>query len=254
MVGLPEHRQDRTTVTEAEHPVDRFLRWVDEIPPERYPDQLVPVAGRHVDGVAGFPAGRGLYAPCGWDHAEPPPFPFGGLMLVGNHLDAEDAYVEKRAAGAANGDPCPGATRMRFWSILYRLLDEAGIPRDRIFVTNVHPALISGRTATGTIAPDRAWLETCEDLLRRQIDVMRPSVIAAMGVPARQFVERLAGVPLGNAPAIVQTDVQGRDTHVAAMRHPSAAQRVEMRRRTGQLLADAMRDAGGLVGPPDSRA
>ncbi len=76
-------------------------------------------------------------------------------MLVGNHLDAEDVYLERLGAGLANGDPRPDAPRMRFWTMLYRLLDEAGIPRNRIFVTNVHPALIRGAVPTGGIKADR---------------------------------------------------------------------------------------------------
>lgn len=68
---------DANTYDAEPHPVDRFFAWVDDLPEQIYPDELVPVAGRHVDGVAGFRAGRGLYAECGWDHEEPPPFPFG---------------------------------------------------------------------------------------------------------------------------------------------------------------------------------
>lgn len=241
-IATPYQGTPGTTVRDA-HPVDQFFMWVDQIPDEAYPDQLAPVAGRHVDGVAGFPAGRGLYAPCGWDHAVPPPFPCGGLMLVGNHLDSEDAYVERLAAGAANGDPCPGAERMRFWTMLYALLDAAGIPREEIFVTNVHPALIRGRTATGTIRAPEPWLSECERLLRRQIEVMRPRVIAGMGQPAQHFLERLTGARWAKVPDVVDVVIDGREVAVAAIRHPSASQSHAGREETASMLRAAMAPA-----------
>lgn len=221
------------------HPVDDFLDWVDALPSELYPEELVPVAGRHIEGVAGFPAGRGVYAECGWDHAVPPPFPFGGLMLVGNHLDAEDVYVEKLVAGAANGDPCPGAPRMRFWTMLYALLDEAGINRDTIFVTNVHPALLRGRNPTGRVAASPAWLNACADLLRRQIEVMRPRAVAAMGAPAQQFISRMFGVEWGRVPDAITHPSTG-TLPLVAMRHPSAAQSLAMRTREAAVLRGAL--------------
>lgn len=225
-----------------EHPVDRFFAWVDALPHDLYPPQLVPVAGRHLDGVSGFPAGRGLYAECGWDHRSPPPFPYGGLMLIGNHLQGEEPFVELWQRGEATGDPCPGATRMRFWTMLYALLDLARIPRSRIFVTNVHPALLRGRGSTGVVKSAPEWEAACAELLERQIEVMRPATIAVMGTPARQFVGSMLGVAWPTVPGVVVTEVAGRDTPVVAIRHPSAAQSVEQRDRTGAMLAGAFRD------------
>ena len=229
-----------TTGQDAHHPVDQFLARLEEMPVELYPEELVPVGGRHVDGVAGFPAGRGLYAPCGWDHAVPPPFPFGGLMLVGNHLDAEDAYVEKLAVGAANGDPCPGAPRMRFWTMLYALLDEAEIPREEIFVTNVHPALLRGRSATGTVRASEPWLAACEQFLRLQVEVMKPRVIAGMGRPAQEFLERLTDARWTQVPEAVAVSIDGHEVSIAAIRHPSASQSHAGREQTASVLHAAM--------------
>lgn len=236
------------------HPVDQFFGWVDDIPHAHYPDELVPVAGRHVDGVAGFPAGRGLYADCGWDHTTPPLFPYGGLMLVGNHLDAEDVYVEKLRRGEANGDPCPGAPRMRFWSMLYALLDLAGIDRDRIFVTNVHPALIRGRTPTGAVRrASQAWLDTCASLLARQIEVMRPTAVAAMGRPAQGFMAQMYGIEWAGVPDEVTVESRRQGLPLLAIKHPSAAQSLAKREETAALLRRVMRQASGEgVRSPDS--
>ncbi len=225
---------------DKEHPVETFWRWVDALSTDLYPSQLAPVAGRHVTGVAAFPAGRGLYAECGWDHATAPPFPYEGLMLVGHHLDAEDVYLERLAAGSANGDPCPGAPRMRFWTMLYRLPDEAGIPRNRIFVTNVYPALIRGGVPTGGIKADERWTTACADLLRRQMEVMRPSAIAGMGAAAQRFVSRLLDVRWQEVPAVTRAPMGGRDVAIVAMRHPSAAQSVAARGNTARLLREAV--------------
>lgn len=233
-------RTERNGLAEA-HPVDTFWRWVDGISADLYPPQLAPVAGRHVRGVAAFPAGRGLYAACGWDHATAPPFPYEGLMLVGHHLDAEDVYVERLAAGAANGDPCPGAPRMRFWNMLYRLLDEAEVPRNRIFVTNVHPALIRGDVPTGAIKANGAWVGACGDVLRRQMEVMRPAAVAAMGAAAQSFVSRLLDVQWREVPAAANASIAGSEVSIVAMRHPSAAQSMTARANTARLLREALR-------------
>lgn len=234
----------------GEHPVDRFFTWLDAVPPEAYPPDLVPVAGRHMRGVAAFPAGRGLYAPCGWDHEVPPRFPFGGLMLVGNHLDAEDVYVQRLVRGEANGDPCPGARRMRFWSMLYALLDLADIRRADIFVTNVHPALFKGSQATGVIAPSDAWKRLCADLLLSQVRVMRPWVIAAMGAPAQRFLGGMFNVDWHQTPSYVLSEVEGRPTALAAIRHPSAAQSHEGRRQTAEVLQEALSHDRQVGRPP----
>jgi hypothetical protein len=222
------------------HPIEALFAFLDAIPHELYPEPLVPVAGRHVDGVAGFPAGRGLYADCGWDHAVPPPFPVGGLMLVGNHLDAEDSYLERRARGEANGDPCSDAPRMRFWTMLYALLDTAGIPRSKIFVTNAHPALIRGNEATGTVRWTPAWFKACAELFERELELMRPRAIAAMGSPAQQLVARVLGVGWTAVPERIDVDIDGRSAAVLAIRHPSAAQSLPAREETAVLLAAAM--------------
>lgn len=223
----------------ADYPVEEFFRLVDAVPASVYPPQLAPVAGRHVDGVAGFPAGRGLYAPCGWDHGDPPPFPYGGLMLVGNHLDAEEPYLRKVARGHANGDPCEGAPRMRFWTMLYALLDEATLPRESIFVTNVHPALLRGDDARGTVRASRQWLDICAGLLGHQIEVMRPRVVAAMGAPAQRFMGRMLGVRWPAVPSAVDVEFLGQRATAVAMRHPSAAQSLEHRRMTADVLRTA---------------
>lgn len=224
----------------AIHPVGEFLGALEAIPRQTYPEALVPVAGRHIPGVAAFPAGRGLYAPCGWDHRDAPPFPFGGVMFVGHHLDAEDVYVERLRQGAANGDPCPGARRMRFWSRLYSLLESARVPRHEIFVTNAYPALLRGAVPTGSVRSTPEWEAACEGFLRLQMDVMRPRVVVAMGRPAQRFVARMLGVSWGEVPGVAST--QRADTAAAlAIRHPSAAQSREMSARTASLLGQTYR-------------
>lgn len=165
--------------------------------------------------------------------------------MVGNHIDAEEPYLEKLARGEANGDPCPDASRMRFWTMLYALLDHAAIPRKSIFVTNIHPALIADSDPTGVIDASEAWLDACRDLLRRQIAVMRPQAVAAMGIPAQRFMSRLLGVEWLEIPGYVTTAFDGHQLVAAGIRHPSAAQSLEGRDRTAQVLQDAMSERDG---------
>lgn len=227
-------------VSPHEHPVEAFWRWIDEIPRDAYPDELVPVDGRNVEGVAGFPASHGLYAPCGWDHSTLPPFPHSGVMLVGHHLDAETSYLRALREGRAHGDPCPDAKRMRFWSRLYALLDTAEIPREAIFVTNVHPALVSGDDPRRNIrvGPGDAWASTIRELFVGQLEVMEPSLVVALGRAPQRFIEDILRVDLSNPPSAVR---KGRWT-AAAVRHPSAAQSREAAKATAEVLAEALSD------------
>lgn len=218
-----------------QHPVDRLRRSVEAVPENIYPPELVPLRRRYIEGVAAFPAARGLYAPCGWDHQVPPPFPVGGLMLVGHHLDDEDVYERRRRDGAAHGDPCPGAAKMRFWSMLYALLDEAGVPRDRLFVTNVYPALTRDGP-TGRVRSNPRWDNACRRLLTEQITTMRPSAVAALGRPAQEVVGALLGVAWDAVPGADTTSIDGASVPVLAIRHPSASQSRAARTETAMLL------------------
>lgn len=241
-------------VRSDEHPVEAFWRWLREhLPPESHPEgELVPLGNRRVPGVAAFPASHGLYAPCGSDPNELPPFPFGGLMAVGNHLDSVVKLDKRITERKPHGDPCPGADRMDFWEVLYRLLDDAEVPRDELFATNAHPALRPGTATTGRIrrsAPGYDhWEERCLTFMRGQLQVMQPRVVLAMGRPAGRFLGTLFGADVGSGPELHDIRHEGGTATLAVVAHPSARpvtvharayEGAEGRSADARLLADA---------------
>ena len=207
----------------GEHPITGYWRWVEEIPAEVYPPELVAVGRRRIPGVAAFPGSHGLYAPCGFDPHSIPEFPHGGVMFVGNHLDSEESYTRRVEAGTPHGDPCPGAKRMPFWNRLYDLLDAAEVPREQLFATNAHPALLRGKSATGRIAARYpAWGEATGRILQAQIQVMRPRVIACLAAPASDFVQRMLGRPRTREPSWEPVSIRDLTTRLVSLAHPSA--------------------------------
>ena len=130
------------------HPVEDFwatLREFDDYRPDVNPvPELLP-------GTAAFAASAGLYREHG--SRDLPPFPHGGLMVVGHNLDSRANYQERRLSGSSHGDLVPGPP-MKTWLGLYRLLDQAGIPRQQFFFTNLFVGLKDG-TATGRFSSHR---------------------------------------------------------------------------------------------------
>jgi DNA polymerase len=61
-----------------------------------------------------------------------------------------------------------------------RLLDSIGLAREEIFITNA--VMCSPRTATdANRKPKKSEINNCSSFLRRQIDLIRPSIIATLG-------------------------------------------------------------------------
>lgn len=238
------------TPVPAERLVDRFHRAVEAIPRDAYPPELEPV-DRHVEGVAAFPAGDGLYVPCG--SSARPDLPDRPVVLVGNHLDNAATYRDRLARGLPHGDPCPHAKRMRFWNVLYHeLLDPAGVPRERMFATNVHPALWSPGGASGNV-PRRgpthhAWYDRARRLLGDQLKGARPVAVVALGAQARREVGHVLGVAIRHADGPIQVDLPARagTTVVGALAHPSARP-VTMARRTWDQRVGRAADAALLA-------
>ncbi len=155
-----------------------------------YADGVVAVP-EAVDGTAFFAAGPGLYCEAPPSQVGLPPFPFGGVMFVGHNLDVLTAYQNRLAQGRAHGDrEHPMAT----WRGLYRLLPAAGVEPTNCFFTNAYVGLIEKGGPTGRFPgeSDPTFVAWCEGFLRLQIDRMRPSVLVALGAPARRFCARLS--------------------------------------------------------------
>jgi len=61
-----------------------------------------------------------------------------------------------------------------------RYLASIGLPREQLFITNA--ALCNPRTETGANRkPTRAEVSNCSEFLRRQVEVVAPSVVVTLG-------------------------------------------------------------------------
>jgi len=71
-----------------------------------------------------------------------------------------------------------------------RLLDSIDLTREEIFITNA--VMCSPRTATdANRKPTKAEINNCSSLLRRQIDLIQPRVIATLGSVALEALKAI---------------------------------------------------------------
>lgn len=102
------------------------------------------------------------------------------------HLDAELMFVGE-APGAEEdlaGEPFVGPAGQ----VLTRIITAMGYSRDTVYIGNVlkcRPDLPPG-TSTGNRAPRPDEMETCKPYLLRQIEIIRPRVLVALGATAVQ--------------------------------------------------------------------
>lgn len=210
------------------HPIAEFLARLEAF--TDYPPDVAPVPER-LPGTAAFVAAVGLYRP---PHSRQlPPFPFGGLMIVGHNLDSREAYEKRRATGLSHGDVVPGHPTMSTWRGLYRLLDGAGINRAAFFFTNAFVGLKhGGPTGDVTAYPAPRYRQWCQDFLGHQVQVMKPRVVLTLGEPASTAVSTVSEPrpwPAGRLPkaGMAKASIYGHQTVIVPAKHPSIAPRSE---------------------------
>lgn len=209
------------------HPVEEFWSILREF--RDYPPDVTGVP-ELLPGTAAFAASAGLHRPPG--SYDLPPFPFGGLMVVGHNLDSRDGYEQRRALGISHGDVVTGTPPMSTWRGLYRLVELAEIDVRELFFTNVLVGLKAGAPTgpfTAHRAPDfRRW---CREFLERQIVTMRPAVMLVLGTRACRDVSAMAnptpwagiGLP---PPTPMSARISGHDTILVAAHHTSMQKRI----------------------------
>ncbi len=128
-----------------------------------------------VNGTAFFPGGSGLWR--GSEHFGKLPkfFPDAPVMFVAHNFDSVSAYEKCLLNGGE-----PGSF---FWRILLSYLCKAGIQPECCFFTNVLMGLKPG-SAVGPMPEVPGYLKECQDFLRRQIEIVQPSLIIALGQKA----------------------------------------------------------------------
>jgi len=202
--------------------------WSRHHPSAGYPAGVlaVPVA---IAGIAFFPGGYGLWRP---DIKQPlPPFPFGGVMILGHDFHSEEGY---RASVKRTRESETQPT----WRVLLSLLRKVGIEPSNCFFTNVYMGLRAGRATTGPFpgASDEQFVQHCIRFLSEQIDTQRPTHILTLGVNVPPLIAQLsphlvewsAGKGLRHLDAVgpvrrgVRFDrIPDLETTVVALTHPS---------------------------------
>jgi hypothetical protein len=137
-----------------------------------------------IQGTACFPGGAGLWR--GKRNGGPLPvyFPESPLMFVGHNFDSERGYAISLARGGeAEGD---------FWTRLLRMLESAGLRPAECFFSNALIGLKPGK-AEGEMPSVRGYKEQCQSFLQRQVEIVRPRAVVALGVQAIRYVSKLTG-------------------------------------------------------------
>ena len=135
-----------------------------------------------IPGTAFFPGGSGLWR--GLEPRGPLPdlFPDAPVMFVGHNFDSIRAFDKSFANGGEAG--------WEFWRRLLEILAGASLKPERCFFTNVLMGLKPG-SATGSMPSVPGYKNQCSQFLQKQIEIVRPLALVALGVNAERFVSRL---------------------------------------------------------------
>ena len=221
---------------------------------DQYPERAVERMRAFALGTAFFPAGAGLVPPGRPLPAEP-------VMLVAHVFDAPSfAY----ALGPGGGSERTLGNRT--WAGLRLLLERAGLPAERCFLTNALVGVKVGRPC-GPVTAGPAYRRQCAEFLREQILGVRPSVIVTLGAPAMTMLkaadadlaerwrayETLAALDCAEPPAHAARDVRfGAHVvrRVVALGHTCswASRRVYGGERGARADAALLRDVLASVG------
>jgi hypothetical protein len=170
-------------------------------------------------GTAFFPGGCGLWRGSMPFGRLPDLFPDAPVMLVGHNFDSISAYEESFRKG--------GEAQSFFWRILLDYLSQAGIEPERCFFTNALMGLKPG-SAIGPMPVVAGYYDECLAFLKRQIELVQPSLIVALGQKAYSRVTTLQP----SVPVIHLLHPSAREIKPLATRH-------EFTERQAAVLAQA---------------
>jgi uracil-DNA glycosylase len=141
--------------------------------PARYPAGVLPIS-KAIPGLAFFPGGYGLWGAEGG--VDLPPFPRGGVMILGHDFHSEYGYNASVIRGReSKAQPT--------WLNLLKLLRGADIRLEKCFFTNFYMGVRQGAATTGVFpgSADRKFVKHCSDFFLVQLEAMRPSLILTLG-------------------------------------------------------------------------
>ena len=172
-----------------------------------------------VNGTAFFPGGCGLWRGDIAFGTMPELFPDAPVMFVAHNFDSISAY-----------EKCVEAVAWPFFvDFLPGYLSKAGIQPEVCFFTNALMGLKPG-SAVGAMPSVPGYADECQTFLRRQIDIVQPSLLVALGEKA---YSRLA-VLRPTVPSI-------RLLHPSAREFKPAATRDELIAKTSRGIVPSIR-------------
>lgn len=241
------------------HPVEQLFEHLQDLRP--FVGGMVEIY-QHLPGLGFFPGGDGLWKAPGQQSR--PPMPIGGIMVLGNNFQCEANYPALLETGEENRQK--DAT----WRGLLNFLATVHIPPSKCFFTNAYPALVEGddpkRTVRGMSDPE--FLKRCRAFFLRQLALVQPRIILALGTKVPTFLAPLAEQTRHWDRATTWADIDRMDgcfakdvlftsqtppVSIACLLHPSFRgpnlRRRKFRNLTGAaaevaLVADALRSAG----------
>lgn len=149
-----------------------------------YPVGMLPVP-EPIPGLAFFPGGFGLV---GARAGSPlPPFPTGGVMVLGQDFHTADFYAESLRRGA---EP----VNMPTWRELLALFNQAGIDHSSAFCTNFYMGLRDRDRATGPCPGRRDidYVNWCAGFFLKQLEAQRPRLVLVLGKETLPHLARLS--------------------------------------------------------------
>jgi uracil-DNA glycosylase len=186
-VPLPPNVRNEVATTSKEwlglgHPAEILWRRQRDVAP--YPAGVAAI-GRMIPGTAFSPGGAGLWRPS-YDHGLPP-FPEGGVMVLGHNFDSVRGYERSLKAGQ---ERLNGST----WRNVLRLMRDAGVREDGCYFTNVFVGLKEDKSSLGEFpgAADQGFVNRCVSFLATQLSMLRPTAVLTLGVYVPALLAKLS--------------------------------------------------------------
>jgi hypothetical protein len=164
------------------HPVEHLFARLDQF--HDYPPGVKRMPGRF-KGTAFFPGGAGLWQAV---PGQPlPPFPVGGVMVLGHNFGPEVDFVPQ--ADELRSENLNGAT----WRGVRDVLPRAGIPLERCFFTNAYVGVLPGSKAVGRFpgASVPAFVQWCQAFILEQVRAQQPRLLLTLGKEVLPVVAEL---------------------------------------------------------------
>jgi hypothetical protein len=135
-----------------------------------------------IAGTACFPGGAGLWRGEANGGPLPEHFPQSPVMFVGHNFDSDRGFaLSFDRKGEAGG---------QFWQRLLGIVGDAHLSPDHCFFTNALMGLKPGK-AEGEMPSAPGYKNQCQHFLRRQVEIVGPRAVIALGVKAGKYVSRL---------------------------------------------------------------